>query len=201
MKTKFYKYCAGFFILATLSVIAACGSKGNNDPQPVAPIYTYPNCLNCQNVNGSIFFSGESADYTGNLRATWSFAGQNMTVQPYPYNTGMTSETYQGLVSTTGQLNLSQSMNLGYCMIPAGSYSLVTYQAGQWSYGIVSNLNLQAIGPGGTISMMFYGQVSASSYLTNGQLSTISASVGRMYGNLQVQSINGQPCNQIIGVR
>lgn len=202
-KSNFYKYFAGFFLTAALSVIAACGSKGGNNqqPVPVQPQVVYPNCVNCQGINGTIFFSGESADYTGLLRITWAFSGQNMTVQPYPYNTsGMTAETYNGMVSSSGQMILNQNINLGYCLIPAGTYSVVTSQAGQWGYAIVSHLALQAVGPSNVL-MYFNGQVSASSYLSNGQLSTISASTGRMFGNLYVQSVNGQACNQMIGVQ
>jgi len=202
-KPNFYKYFAGFFVAVTLSVIAACGNKGGNNQQPipVQPPVVYPNCVNCQGINGAIFFSGESADYTGTLRITWAFSGQNIVTQPYPYNTGsMTTETYAGMVSSSGQLILSQNANLGYCVIPAGTYQVVTAQAGQWGYGIVSNLALQAVGPANVL-MNFYGQVSASSYLSNGQLSTISASRGRMFGNLQVQSVNGQACYQMIGVQ
>jgi hypothetical protein len=202
-KTNFYKYFAGFFVAATLSVIAACGSKGGSNQQPTVlpPQVVYPNCVNCQGINGAILFSGESADYTGSLRITWAFSGQNMTVQPYPYNTmGVTTETYNGMVSTSGQMILNQNINLGYCVIPAGTYSVVTSQAGQWSYAIVSNLAMQAVGPA-SVMLNFNGQVSASSYLSNGQLSTISASKGRMYGNLQVQSVNGQACYQMIGVQ
>lgn len=202
-KSNFNKYFAGFFVAATLMVIAACGNKGGNNPPPVPvqPQIVYPNCVNCQGINGAIFFSGESADYTGLLRITWAFSGQNMTIQPYPYNSGgMTTETYAGMVSTSGQMIVNQNVNLGYCVIPAGTYTVVTAQAGQWGYGIVSNLALQAVGPS-SVLLNFYGQVSASSYLSNGQLSTISASTGRMFGNLQVQSVNGQACYQMIGVQ
>lgn len=200
-KPNSFQFFASFFILVAVSVIAACGSNNqNNQPVPVPPAVVYPNCVNCQGINGPIIFSGESSDYSGSLRITWAFAGQNMTVQPYPYNSGMTSETYSGVVSTTGQMILNQSVNLGSCVIPGGTYSVVTAQAGQWGYGIVSNLSLQAIGPS-SVMLTFYGQVSASSYLSNGQLSTISASTGRMFGNLQVQSVNGQPCYQSIGVQ
>lgn len=202
-KPTFFQYFASFFVFVTVSVLAACGNKGGNNqpPVPVQPPVVYPNCVNCQGLSGSIFFSGESSDYTSTLRMTWAFVGQNMPIQQsYPYNTGMTSETYNGLVSTSGQMIVNQSVNLGYCVIPAGTYSVVTAQAGRWGYGIVSNLSLQAVGPS-NILLTFYGQVSASSYLSNGQLSTISASTGRMFGNLQVQSVNGQACYQMIGLQ
>lgn len=202
-KSNIYKYFAGFFVVATLSVIAACGNKGGNNqqPVPVQPPIVYPNCVNCQGINGAILFSGESTDYTGVLRITWAFSGQTITAQPYPYNTnGVTTETYNGMISTSGQMILSQNVNIGYCVIPAGTYQVVTSQAGQWSYAIVGNLAMQAVGPA-NIMLSFNGQVSASSYLSNGQLSTVSASTGRMYGNLQFQSVNGQPCYQMIGVQ
>lgn len=203
-KPNAYKYFAGFFIAAALIAIAACGNKGGSNPPPpvVAPAYPYANCVNCQNINGSLIFSGESVDYTGSLRITWAFLGQSVAVAqtyPYSYGSGMTSETYSGMISTSGQMILNQNLNMGSCVIPAGTYSVSTYQAGQWGYGIVSNLALQAVGPA-NLMLGFYGQVSASSYLSNGQLARVSASTGRMFGNLQIQSVNGQSCPQIIGV-
>lgn len=201
-KPNFIKFFTGFFIVAVVSVIAACGgNKQNNQPVVVQPPVVYPSCPNCQGINGPIIFSGESSDYTGSLRVTWAFAGQNRPIQQtYPYSTGMTSETYSGTISTSGQMILNQVLNLGYCVIPAGNYTVVTAQAGQWGYGIVSHLGLQAMGPSNVL-LTFHGQVSASSYLSNGQLSTISASTGRMFGTLQVQSVNGQACYQSIGVQ
>jgi len=195
-------YALGFFVGAILTFLAACGQKGdNNTAQPVQPVTGYQQCLNCQNLNGSTFFTGESTDYTGSLRVTWSFAGSTMVTQTYPYNNGtVTPGTYYGSVSTTGQMYLSQSMNLGYCVIPAGTYSLMTTQAGQWAYGIVSNLSLQAVGASNLI-LGFYGQVSSSGYLQNGQVSSSTSNTGRMFGNLVVQSVNGQACQQIIGVQ
>lgn len=201
-KPNFFKYVAGFFVGVTLIVIAACGNKSQNNTQPVQTnLYPYQQCVNCQNINGNVFFSGQSSDYTGTLQVTWAFAGQNLVMQQtYPYTASVTPGTYYGPVSTTGQLSLSQNINLGYCQIPAGTYSLVTNQAGQWGYGIVSNLTMQAMGPTNMV-VSFFGQVSSPGYLSSGQASSSTNSVGRMFGNLQIQSVNGQTCQQIIGVQ
>ncbi len=194
---------AAALLIATMSFLAACGKKAdNNPPPPVQPGYGFQNCINCQNIGGAVFFTATSTDYTQTLLMNWSFAGQSTNIgQSYPYNIGgMTPGSYYGPVSTSGQMTFSQPMTNYYCVIPAGSYSLMTYQAGQWGAGIVNNLALQAVGPA-TLLISFTGQVSSTGWLGEGQPSSSTNPVGRMFGNLNVVSVNGQACQQNIMVQ
>lgn len=203
-KNNYFKYATGFFVGVALTFIAACGNKGgNNSNQQVIPVTPFQACANCQNINGAVFFSAESVDYTGSIRLNWTFSGQaSPVVQSYPYQSnGMTPGTYYGPVAAQGQLSVSQAMNLGYCVVPAGVYSVGTIQAGQWGYGIASGLALQAISGATSMLITFNGQVSSPGYLQDSQASSSTNPVGRMFGNLQIQSINGQQCQQIIGIQ
>lgn len=194
-----FKMTSGLFIGAVVAFLVACGNKGGgNNVVQQAPVMPFQQCFNCQNINGSVFFSAESIDYTNSVHLYWTFSGQSN----YAYQTtAMTPGTYYGPVATTGQMSISQSMNLGYCVVPAGTYTLATVQAGQWGYGIASGLALQAINGSYSMIMSFNGQVSSPGSLQNGQLSSSTNTVGRMFGNLQIQSINGQQCQQVIGIQ
>lgn len=221
MKTtnRYFQFFSLGFLSVWLLFLVACGGGGgsNNNPTPAVVVnpYGYQNCINCQNT-GPTFFTAESVDYTGLLRLSWSFSsGQATIAQTNPYNYGygggynygfgmgsgnMTPGSYYGSVSSTGQMTLAQPMNLGYCSIPGGTYTLSTYQAGQWAYGIVSNLTMQAYGPA-NLQISFLGQVSSPGYLSGSQLSSSTNSVGRMFGNLRIESVNGQICQQVIGIQ
>ncbi len=204
MKTNHYlKYASLFFVAATLSLLAACGNKGgDNNPQPVAPVYPYQNCVGCQNLGGAAFFTSESTDYNQTLRLNLSFAGQNTGIaQAYPYyGSGITPGTYNGPVSATGTMTLPQPLNNYYCVIPAGTYSIGTLQPGQWSSGVTYNLSLQAVGAA-SLTISLTGQVSSPGYLAPGQPSSSTNPVGRLFGNLNVLSVNGQACQQNIMVQ
>ncbi len=203
---KFFKKVAGIFLAAALMSLAACGNKGgNNNVNPqILPVTPFQQCINCQSINGVVFFTAESVDYTGSLHLNWSFAGQNNMTQSYPYNYGssaITPGTYYGPVATSGQFSVSQNMNLGFCVVPAGVYSIATVKAGQWGYGIASGLALQAINGAFSMFMTFEGQISSPGFLQNGQPSSSTNQVGRMFGNLRIETINGQQCQQVIGIQ
>jgi hypothetical protein len=191
-----FKYIASIFVALSLLIMSACGNNGQNNSSPAPVVNGFQQCVNCQAMNGPVIFTAESSDYTGTTQLHWAFAGQNMTAQYYnsPGN-------YTGMVVSTGSLLISQNLNLGFCGIPPGSYSLATLQPGQWSYGIVSGLILQAYSGGLSLQLSFNGQVSSPGYLSGGQFSSSTSPVGRMFGNLQVLSINGQPCQQMIDLQ
>ena len=204
LTSHFLKRTAGVLLISTLTFLAACGNKGGDNAPPITPVqsYGFQNCLNCQNIGGAAFFTSESTDYAQTLRMNLTFAGQNTSItQSYPYNVGaMTPGTYNGPVSTSGTIVLTQPITNYYCVIPAGTYSVGTYQAGQWGAGIVYNLALQAVGPA-SLSISLTGQVSSPGWLAQGQPSSSTNPVGRLFGNLNVLSVNGQSCQQNIMIQ
>lgn len=114
------------------------------------------------------------------------------------YNTGYYGGynpivTYQGPVAATGQLQINQGISTWGCMIPPGSYTLNTIQAGQWSSAMVSGLVLQASN-GGYNLMISIPQAQVSAKAPTGQTWNEVAPQGRLFGNFVIQSVNGMNC-------
>ncbi len=216
-------------VLLNLTACGNKGGGNNNQPQPVVVNPGFQQCPNCQNMSGTPLFTAESVDSYGVIRMNWSFVGSNVQTayaqpqqQPYygynyGYSGGLNSNTsggvygggyigqtqgsYVGQVGVQGTMTITQVLNLGYCQIPAGSYSLGTASAGNWQYSMVSNLRMQAVGPASVLLSLTQGQVASAGYLQPGQISSSSASQGRMFGNLMIESVNGYPCQMSILVQ
>ncbi len=223
MKTKnYFKYAKVLLASAVLLALAACGDKGgnNNNVNNQGNIGLYNQCPNCQNLNGSALFAAESVDSYGMIRFNWIFTGSNLQAQTYPqqythtqqvpYNNqqvygggyyGQTQGSYVGPVGVTGSLSISQAINLGYCQLPAGVYTLNTIQPGNWQSSMVNNLRMQAIGPVAINLSLTQGQVSSPGYLAAGQVSSSSATSGRMFANVMIESVGGYNCQMAILVQ
>ena len=107
--------------------------------------------------------------------------------------------SYNGPVSASGILSVSQGINLGYCQIPAGSYQLRTVAQGQWYSATISNLRLQAVGPATLTLTLTSGRVSSPKPSgQSGVLWSEVAPIGRINGDLFIESINGYQCSQSI---
>ena len=107
--------------------------------------------------------------------------------------------SYYGPVSASGILSVSQGINLGYCQIPAGSYQLGTVAQGQWYSATISNLRLQAVGPATLFLTLTSGRVSSPKPSgQSGVLWSEVAPIGRINGDLFIESINGYQCSQSI---
>lgn len=217
MKTfNMIKYSGLVLVFSVMATLAACGSK-NSDRQNV-PVNNgaFQQCANCQNLFQaySEYVGFSSAQPSFNLN--WTFQSQAGLAQPlqqqqynpynpyttnYNYSYGGTSPiiSYNGPVSATGILSVTQSMNLGYCQIPAGSYQLGTIAQGQWYSATVSNLRLQAVGPATLFLTLTSGRVSSPKPSgTSGVLWSEVAPIGRINGDLFIESINGYQCSQSI---
>lgn len=229
------KLIAGVLTLAVITSLTACGNKGSDSPPVVQGngFNAFQNCLNCQGINGGVFFQAESQDSYGAIRLNWGFSGQNTTFsQPqinqypnqypnqynsqypnqynnqyngqasYPYGTGSNNPiSYSGLVAAQGILTVASGMSLGYCQLPAGSYNLGTINPGQWNSGIVSNLKLQATGPAVIILNLTQGQVAAKTGGQLGQTWSEIPAVGRIFGNVMIESVNGYACSMSVLVQ
>lgn len=142
-------------------------------------------------------------------------------VQPQPYQYGTNNQyqgynqyqqypqyvqqnsviSYNGPVSVNGILAVTQQLNLGNCVIPAGTYQLGTLAPGQWSAGIVYNLRMQAVGPVNLMLTLTQGQVSAKTGSQLGSTWSEIAPVGRMFANVMFDSVNGNYCSQSVLVQ
>lgn len=179
--------------VATASIVA-CEKKNQNQTQ--APHTLYPNCVNCGGViNGPEFFRSESADYAQTLRLNLSFIGSSLAATPY-YNSyyGSPVINYNGPVAANGSLIINWGSYSGGCVIQPGQYTLSTLQAGTWANAIVQNLRLQAYGPSNMIISLPVAQVSAKRYDQMGQLWTEIPQVGRVFGNVVIENVNGLRC-------
>ena len=119
-----------------------------------------------------------------------------------PYGTGSNNPiSYSGLVAAQGILTVASGMSLGYCQLPAGSYNLGTINPGQWNSGIVSNLKLQATGPAVIILNLTQGQVAAKTGSQLGLTWSEIPAVGRIFGNVMIESVNGYACSMSVLVQ
>ncbi len=195
-------------------ILFSCGKAGDDNNANQHNVY--PGCVNCGNIgpNGQVIFQSNSTDLNNQLSLSLSFTGaMNQYPQQYPqqypgqyptqypgqyptqypgYGSPVTS--YSGPVYAQGQMQITQGLTSYYgCVIPAGTYTVQAVQAGQWQQAMVSNLVLQANGP---ISLMIHinqAQVSAG---TNqpGQTWSEVQPVGRLFGNISIQALNGMNC-------
>ncbi|MFZ3231675.1 MAG: hypothetical protein WA160_15810 [Pseudobdellovibrio sp.] len=215
---KLLKYSASLLVVSVMMVLTACGNKSSSDPvvQPV-----YQPCVNCQqNIPGqgqlgSVIFQAESQDYYGMVKFNWSFTAQGTIGNNYNgYNNqgniygggssygnnygntmGSPVVTYSGPVSANGTISVAQVMSSGNCQLPAGAYNLITSTPGQWTSAMVYNLRMQANGPAAVVLTLAQGQVSAKTGSQLGQTWSEINPVGRIFGNVMIESINGVPCN------
>ena len=182
----------------TALALTACPKNGNNgNAALVGPVFQ--NCVNCNTINqGYEFFRSVSQDYTRSLSLNLSFFGSNVQNQNYYYNTSSPVISYYGPVGVSGQMYVQFPVSLGYCAIPAGTYSVYTLSAGQWSSSIVSQLVMQASGAANIIMRFTSAQVSAKQHGQQGYTWNEVQQSGRLFGDLYVESVNGYPCQKSV---
>ncbi len=127
-----------------------------------------------------------------------------------PYGGGYSQTTYSGVspiisyngpVSASGFLNVTTPLIIGYCQIPVGSYQLGTVAQGQWYSATISNLRMHAVGPVTLFITLTSGRVSSPKPSgQSGVLWSEVAPVGRINGDLMIESVNGSACAQSIFV-
>lgn len=124
--------------------------------------------------------------------------------QGYAYNGGFANGSYQtgptnyyGSIGVTGTLNISQVLNLGYCQIPNGIYTLNSVMPGTWGGTFVSNVRMQAIGPATINLSLTQGQLTSYG---NGQ-PNYGSSTGRLFANVSIESVNGYACQMSLIVQ
>jgi hypothetical protein len=190
------KLISVLLITAATSYIVACDQK-NKSTSTTQILPVYQNCVNCGGViTGSEFFRSESVDYNQSFLLSLSFVGSSTVAAPYygNLNYGSPIINYSGPVAVTGTLSISTGVNAGGCLIQPGSYTLSTLQAGTWSNAIVSSLRVQAYGPSNMIISIPMAQVAAKRYDQMGRLWSEVPQVGRIFGNVIIENVNGYRC-------
>lgn len=206
-------------VMAIALFVFSCGQNGQNQNAN----NVFANCGNCAQIaGGQAFFQSQSSDMMYGLTVNLNFIGnvgynpynaQYGQTQQYPYNYNQYNNgsynpiiSYQGVVAAQGSLILSQPIGNNYgaynpqygqqygsCFIPAGTYTVGTMQAGQWSSAIIRNLTLSAVGPVQVVISIPQAQVSAKTQL--GATWNEVSPAGRLFGNVLIQSVNGVACN------
>jgi hypothetical protein len=184
---------------ALVATVVACGDKNRDDKQLNA---FQQSCVsNCQDISPIPFFTvnttaqSQTYGYWGGnataMRINLSFAGQNLSQtqqQNQNYNSWASpAMNYSGRVSVVGTVTVNSVLNLGFCpQVPAGQYSLATQTAGQWNQGQISGIRFVITGPVSMTALLL--NASASEQVYGYSSST------RLWGNLQVETVNGYYC-------
>lgn len=188
------KILSSITIIIASAYIVACDQK-NKSAATVLPVFQ--NCVNCGGViTGSEFFRSESVDYNQIFLINLSFVGSNTVAAPYygNLNYGSPIINYAGPVAVTGSLSVNAGTHAGGCLIQPGQYTLSTLQAGNWSNSIVSGLRIQAYGPSNMIISIPMAQVAAKRYDQMGRLWSEIPQIGRIFGNVIIENVNGYRC-------
>lgn len=213
--TKLFKYTAGLLIFSIVTVIAACGNKNDSAPVVVQQQNVCGVNMVCPGqVTGNTLFQAESTDWYNVVKLNWNFLAQNAIQAPFQntnggiygggtfggmYNSPII--TYSGPVAVSGAMTLTQTASMGMCQLPAGSYVLSTVTPGQWMSAMVYGVRMQATGPATVMLSLQQGQVSAKTGSQLGSLWSETAPVGRIFGNIMIESVGGYPCNMSILVQ
>ncbi|AZZ36602.1 hypothetical protein CIK05_07300 [Bdellovibrio sp. qaytius] len=189
------KLISTLLLTAATTYIVACDKNIKSSTTQVLPVYQ--NCVNCGGViTGSEFFRSESTDYNQTFLLNLNFTGSNTVAAPYygNLNYGSPIINYSGPVAVTGTLNIAIGTNAGGCLIQPGQYTLSTLQAGTWSNSIVSSLRVQAYGPSNMIISIPMAQVAAKRYDQMGRLWSEIPQIGRIFGDVIIENVNGYRC-------
>ncbi|MES2803287.1 MAG: hypothetical protein V4654_12405 [Bdellovibrionota bacterium] len=189
------KFISIIIVTIATAYIVACDQKNKNSTTIALPVYQ--NCVNCGGViNGLEFFRSQSKDFNRTVLLDLSFVGSTNVAAPYygNLNYGSPVINYTGPVAVTGTLNINMGTNAGGCLIQPGQYTLSTLQAGTWSNAIVQNLRIQAYGPSNMIISIPMAQVSAKRYDQMGRLWSEIPQMGRIFGNVIIENVNGYRC-------
>lgn len=201
MKTfNVLKYSVTLLVFSVITTLVACGSKSDNRQQVQVNQNQngFQQCANCQNLFQATSEYAQWGQYSPALTLQWNFQSQTAGAQYVQQNSVI---SYNGPVSANGIMAVTQQLNLGNCVIPAGTYQLGTLAQGQWSAGIVYNLRMQAVGPVSLMLTVTQGQVSAKTGSQLGSTWSEIAPVGRMFANLMFDSVNGNYCSQSVLVQ
>lgn len=195
------KFVKPALALGLLMGLTACPDNKNNQNNPYQ---VYPNCANCGDLGaGQEFFRSQSKNYYGSLILNLNFVGSSIATNGINYYNSYYQSpvvSYYGPVAVTGNMQVNYNQQYG-CTIPAGSYTITTLQAGQWRSAIAGGLRIQATGPVSVVMSLPQMIVQAKQYNQLGRLWTEIPQVGRIYGDMIVESVNGYNCSYNNSIR
>ncbi len=170
--------------MVILTGFVACGDKGgssnNAPPAVVNPVGTIPPCANCGGLNGSVLTTATS---TTPIAGTWVLTGDSATMQMIQQNfpSATLAAIYNGHLAITATLNIATNMQIGTCVIPAGSYAVGTSSLGIANYGTFAVPSLTAVSGANQFVFSFVDGV-------------LYNHVQSVSGFMAIQTANGMPC-------
>lgn len=197
-------------LVPAMGLLIACGKSNTNE---IDKNNAYQNCSNCTNFtppgSGNEFLKSTSQDQYGMVQINLSmmyqlYGNSGFNAANTTYATFV--QSYAGMVAAIGNVVFNQNFtmntsnvvnqNNNTCLIPAGTYTVRTVQAGQWSSAGVSSMRLELVGPAYVTMAIPRGQIST----INAATSSLNAS-GRLQGQAVVETINGSPCQIIFNIQ
>lgn len=205
-------------LLITGLMLTACNQKKDNNSNrtAVASPYGMPGSASgFQNLMASA--TGTGSMWGGQVDVAFDFYSAMATTaynpyqtqqypyngqtQQYPYNNGTvysgtgSPTTYSGAVSANGYLRVSATGNNGMsiCGIYPGEYLLTAIQPGQMMNGTATGIRLSGTGSGGMIQATVVRAVLVNSAATYNDPKSF-----KVLMTLQLDVVNGQPCNQTL---
>lgn len=190
--------------------LIACGKSNTNE---IDQNNAYQNCSNCSNFtppgSGNEFLKSTSQDQYGMVQLNLSMMYQLYGTSGFNAATSNYAtfvQSYAGLVAAIGNVVFNQNFtmntsnvvnqNNNTCLIPMGTYTVRTVQAGQWGNAGVSSMRLELAGPAYVTMAIPRGQIST----INAATTALNAS-GRLHGQAVVETINGSPCQIIFNIQ
>ncbi|MEK6773962.1 MAG: hypothetical protein AABY64_08470 [Bdellovibrionota bacterium] len=182
--TKKQGWMVWSFLVFTLSLSIACNKKSDDQP-PISPYgvgqFGAGVCTNCNFAQAQLGAAQSRGSSSFPVTINWTLIGdQNMVNQTLAQ--GMNPQkNYTGPLALQGAMNLSQSVQAGNCVIPAGQYQLSSVQAGTMSYGSINIPQLVAVVGGAQIVFSLQGAVVIDAN-GDGQIDAIAGLLRPMQG-------------------
>lgn len=179
--------------LAMVTALAACGNNGSNNG-PVGPQLGVPgnvNIANCASCAGSMI-NPQAVDVFNAKNFTGIASLQNMQLvvsgASFVPGSSASYNLYRGPVAVQGTFTVNRTVSdpvSGFCVIPAGSYTVQSTEVGSLLMGRLMLPTL--VSTTANIVLEIRHGVLYKDAMTQRT---------RLYGNLYIKSVNGQMCSQ-----
>lgn len=174
----------------------ACAKKDNGGggvavaPGSPAPAIVDPACGNCGNLSGLL----------GAVKATAPLSGLELAADLYGDAAQVNAQNLKAILfysgPVVGKANVRFTSN-GICGITAGDYQLMAFQPGTMSGGVFAGIRLAGVSAtGGRIEMTItQGTIYNSADLQGPHR---NSATNRIYAVINIDMVNGQPCNMMV---
>lgn len=174
---------------------AACAKKdsagGVNMTPPPPPVGIAPNCTGCGGIGaGGVLGTVRGISPTSEAEIAADMYGDTTRFNPADQKAII---YYNGPVVMTAKLRLNME---NFCRMPVGEYMLETIQPGMYASSMMSNVRMVATGINNLrVEMTMLQGVLYNAEDPNGL--NLSSKTNRIYSQLRVDMVNGQPCGII----